>query len=95
MAKTYLVNGQVYIGRAFENKTLCMEEGKLTVLDSGCDTADGTVFDAQGLKVVPGFIDTIPTVLWAWTSTVPLPKIWKRSPASWHPRVPLPGCAPF
>ena len=32
MAKTYLVNGRVYIGRAFENKTLCMEEGKLTVL---------------------------------------------------------------
>ena len=58
MAKTYLVNGQVYIGRAFENKTLCMEEGKLTVLEAGCDTADGTVFDAQGLKVVPGFIDT-------------------------------------
>ena len=29
MAKTYLVNGQVYIGRAFEKKTLCMDEGKL------------------------------------------------------------------
>ena len=58
MAKTYLVNGQVYIGRAFEKKTLCMDEGKLTVLEAGCDTADGTVFDAQGLKVVPGFIDT-------------------------------------
>ena len=58
MAKTYLVNGLVYIGRQFENKTLCMENGKLTVLEAGCDTADGTVFDAKGLKVVPGFIDT-------------------------------------
>ena len=58
MAKTYLVNGQVYIGRGFVCKTLCMEEGKLTVLEPGCDTADGTVFDAAGLKVVPGFIDT-------------------------------------
>ena len=58
MAKTYLVNGRVYIGRQFEEKTLCMENGKLTVLEAGCDTADGTVFDAKGLKVVPGFIDT-------------------------------------
>ena len=58
MAKTYLVNGKVYIGRAFEEKTLVLENGKLTVLEAGCDTADGTVFDAKGLKVVPGFIDT-------------------------------------
>ena len=58
MAKTYLVNGRVYIGRRFEDKTLCMEGGKLTVLEAGCDTADGSVFDASGLKVVPGFIDT-------------------------------------
>ena len=41
MAKQYLVNGQVYIGRQFENKTLCMEGGKLTVLEAGCNTADG------------------------------------------------------
>ena len=58
MAKTYLVNGRVYIGRAFEDKTLVLENGKLTVLEAGCNTSDGTVFDAHGLKVVPGFIDT-------------------------------------
>lgn len=58
MTKTYLVNGRVYIGRCFEDKTLCMEDGKLTVLEAGCDTSDGVAFDAQGLKVVPGFIDT-------------------------------------
>ena len=58
MAKTYLVNGQVYIGRQFEEKTLCVENGRLTVLEALCDTADGVVFDAHGLKVVPGFIDT-------------------------------------
>ena len=57
MAKTYLVNGKVYIGRQFEDKTLVLENGKLTVLETGCDTADGAVFDARGLKVVPGFID--------------------------------------
>ena len=53
MAKTYLVNGRVYIGRQFEDKTLAMENGKLTVLEAGSDTSDGAVFDAAGLKVVP------------------------------------------
>ena len=58
MSKTYLVKGSVYIGRQFEDKTLLMENGKLTVLEDGCDVSDGQVFDAQGLKIVPGFIDT-------------------------------------
>ena len=58
MGKTYLVNGRIYIGRQFEDKTLLLENGKLTVLEANWDTADGTVFDAAGLKVVPGFIDT-------------------------------------
>lgn len=58
MAKTYLVNGRVYMGRQFEDRSLCMENGLLTVLQPGCDTADGAVFDAGGLKIVPGFIDT-------------------------------------
>ena len=35
MAKTYLVNGKVYIGRQFEDKTLVLENGKLTVLENG------------------------------------------------------------
>ena len=57
MAKTYLVNGRVYIGRHFEDKTLVMENGKLTVLEAPADTSDGIVFDAAGMKIVPGFID--------------------------------------
>ena len=57
MAKTYLVNGRVYIGRHFEDKTLVMENGKLTVLEATADTSDGIVFDAAGMKIVPGFID--------------------------------------
>ena len=56
MAKTYIVNGQVYINRRFESKVVCMEEGKLHLCDRAGE--DGTVFDASGLKVVPGFIDT-------------------------------------
>lgn len=56
--KKYIVNGQVYLDRRFTDATVCMEDGKLTVLEAGASTADGEVFDAKGLKVVPGFIDT-------------------------------------
>lgn len=58
MSKTYLVNGQVYLGRCFRPATVCMEDGKLRVLEAPCPTSDGEVFDAAGLKLVPGFIDT-------------------------------------
>ena len=58
MGKTYIVNGQVYLDRSFRPATLCMEQGKLLVLEAGCPTEDGVVFDAAGLRVVPGFIDT-------------------------------------
>ena len=58
MSKTYLVNGQVYLDHGFRPAVICMEDGKLRVLDALCPTADGAVFDAAGLKVVPGFIDT-------------------------------------
>ena len=35
-----------------------MEAGKLQILPPDCPTADGAVFDASGMKLVPGFIDT-------------------------------------
>ena len=57
MEKTYIVNGQVYLDRRFVEATVCMQEGKLQVLQAGCATEDGNVFDASGLKLVPGFID--------------------------------------
>ena len=56
MARTYIVNGQVYINRRFESKVVCMEDGKLHLTDRAGE--DGTILDAAGLKVVPGFIDT-------------------------------------
>ena len=56
MARTYIVNGQVYINRRFESKVVCMEDGKLRLTDRAGE--DGTILDAAGLKVVPGFIDT-------------------------------------
>ena len=36
---------------------MLIENGVLKVFDAGCDTSDGTIFDASGLKIVPGFID--------------------------------------
>lgn len=58
MEKTYLVNGLVYLGHTFRPATVCMEDGKLRLLppDEACD--DGRLVDAEGLKIVPGFIDT-------------------------------------
>lgn len=56
MAKTLIVNGQVYIDRHFENRAICIENGRLRLNDATGE--DGAVFDAKGMKVVPGFIDT-------------------------------------
>lgn len=58
MEKTYIVNGQVYLDRRFTDAVVCMEAGKLHILACGCPANDGKVFDAAGLRVVPGFIDT-------------------------------------
>lgn len=56
MAKTYIVNGRVYVGRRFEEAVVCVEEGKLRLVDRA--EADGACFDAAGMRIVPGFIDT-------------------------------------
>lgn len=56
MSKTYIVNGQVYVDRHFENKVICIEDDKLHLVEKAGE--DGEIFDAAGLKVVPGFIDT-------------------------------------
>ena len=54
----YLVNGLVYQGHSFKAQTLMLRDGKLTVRDAGCPTEDGTVLNAAGFRIVPGFIDT-------------------------------------
>lgn len=58
MDKTYIVNAQVYLDHRFTEATVCMEGGKLQVLGKDFPTTDGAVFDASGMKLVPGFIDT-------------------------------------
>lgn len=56
MGKTYLINGQVYIDRHFENRVVCIEDGRLHLAERAGE--DGELFDTQGMKIVPGFIDT-------------------------------------
>lgn len=55
-AKTYLINGRVYRNRRFEDATVCIEDGKLRLTERSGE--DGALFDARGLMIVPGFIDT-------------------------------------
>lgn len=56
MGRTYIVNGQVYVSRAFVDAVICMEDGRLRLTDRV--DGDGEIVDARGLKVVPGFLDT-------------------------------------
>ncbi len=58
MADTYIVNGQAYIGRRFEKKTLRLSGGRLQVLEADAAVPAGAeVVDLSGRRVVPGFID--------------------------------------
>lgn len=58
MSETYIINGLVYQGREFLPKTLHIKDGKLSVLDPSHPTASAACFDAAGMHIVPGFIDT-------------------------------------
>lgn len=58
MGETYIVNGQVYIGRRFGEKALCLRDGKLQVLGKNASVPKGArMIDVCGKRVVPGFID--------------------------------------
>lgn len=56
--ESYIVNGQVYVDRTFQNKTVCMKDGKIELLEADVAIpADAQKVDASGKRVVPGFID--------------------------------------
>ena len=59
MNGTYIINGQVYIDHTFQKKTIYIQDGTINLLEADCQTS-GTVFDAAGRRIVPGFID-VPT----------------------------------
>ena len=56
MNGTYVINGQVYIDHTFQKKTIYIQDGTINLLGADCQTS-GTVFDAAGRRIVPGFID--------------------------------------
>ena len=56
MSETYIINGQVYVGRRFQRKTISVSAGKIRLMDPDVQVS-GDVIDVSGRKVVPGFID--------------------------------------
>jgi len=52
----YIVNGSVYHAHAFQDLVLHVVDGKLQLCR--CAPAGAHILDAQGAKIVPGFIDT-------------------------------------
>ena len=52
----YIENGQVYVDGAFQNVTLHIVDGKIEFAGSVPQGAE--TVDAQGARIVPGFIDT-------------------------------------
>ena len=54
----YIVNGQVFIHRHFEKKTIHIKNGKIRILSSDFlpEGAD-RVIDVEGKRIVPGFIE--------------------------------------
>lgn len=56
--ESYIINGQVYVDRTFQNKTVCMKDGKMKLLEADAAIPAGAqTIDAAGKRVVPGFID--------------------------------------
>lgn len=54
----YIVNGKVFSEGSFQEKTIGIEDGRLHIFPKDQALEEGAgVYDAEGKKVVPGFID--------------------------------------
>ncbi len=54
----YIINGKVFLDGSFQEKTIGIESGSLHILPKDEKIAEGAkIYDADGKKVVPGFID--------------------------------------
>ncbi len=54
----YIVNGKVFLDGSFQEKTIGVEGGCIRILPKDADLEEGAkVYDAEGKKVVPGFLD--------------------------------------
>lgn len=58
MDETYIINGEIYTGHRFCRGTIGIRNGKLKLYGEDKEIREGEeVFDAEGRKIVPGFID--------------------------------------
>lgn len=57
METYYIVNGNVYIDHKFEQVVLQVAGGKLRICSRSDIPEHGKILDAEGRKIVPGFID--------------------------------------
>lgn len=58
MDERYIINGEIYTGHGFCRGTLGIRDGKLKLYGEEKEIREGAeVFDAEGRKIVPGFID--------------------------------------
>lgn len=54
----YIVNGKIFLDGSFQEKTIGVEGGCIHILPKDAALEDGAkVYDAEGKKVVPGFLD--------------------------------------
>ncbi len=54
----YIVNGKVFLGGSFQEKTVGIEDGRIHILPKEEMPKEGAkVYDAEGKRVVPGFLD--------------------------------------
>lgn len=54
----YMINGKVFLDGSFQEKTIGVEGGIIHILPKDEKPQDGAkVYDAEGKKIVPGFID--------------------------------------
>lgn len=56
MSAQFIINGQVYVDRRLQARTIEIRDGKLALLPPDAPVS-GEVYDAAGKKVIPGFLD--------------------------------------
>jgi N-acetylglucosamine-6-phosphate deacetylase len=57
MKKIIIKNARVLIDGSFQNKEVVVENGKINSLEGKCTDDSYDIFDAEGMRLIPGFID--------------------------------------
>ena len=84
-------NGTIVNANGRERKDILTDGDRIIAIGGNLDAAGAEVIDAAGCYVMPGFIDTIPTLTLTWGSAlrritsgrVPGLRRWAAPPACW------------